>query len=61
MRQVQTTEYRQADPAKTPVSIAALRLRLSYNQVRRLLSLGNLPGGFDPEVGYYVDLRDRPE
>jgi hypothetical protein len=37
-----------------PVAQAAIQLRLSYNQVRRLLAIGEIEGGFDPRVGYYV-------
>lgn len=44
--------------ARIPIGRACLRVRLSYNQLRRLLAIGAVQGGFEPEVGYYVDSSD---
>jgi hypothetical protein len=44
--------------AKIPISRACLRVRLSYNQLRRLLAVGAVKGGFDADVGYYIDSTD---
>ena len=39
---------------KVPVAQAALRLKLSYNQVRRLIAIGEIQGGYEDGLGYYV-------
>ena len=44
--------------AKIPIGRACLRVRLSYNQLRRLLAVGAVTGGFDPDVGYFIDATD---
>ncbi len=44
--------------ARIPIGRACLRVRLSYNQLRRLLAVGAVQGGIDPDVGYYVDSTD---
>lgn len=44
--------------ARIPIGRACLRVRLSYNQLRRLLAVGAVKGGFDADVGYYIDARD---
>lgn len=44
--------------ARIPIGRACLRVRLSYNQLRRLLAIGTVQGGFDPGVGYFIDATD---
>jgi hypothetical protein len=44
--------------SRVPVSQACLTVKKSYNQLRRLLALGVVRGGFDAEIGYYIDAAD---
>ncbi len=39
---------------RIPVAQAAIQLKLSYNQVRRLIAIGEIEGGYQAGVGYYV-------
>ena len=49
---------KESNKARISISRACLRARLSYNQLRRLLAVGAVKGGFDPHVGYYMDATD---
>ncbi len=44
--------------ARIPISRACLAAKKSYNQLRRLLALGRVRGGWDPEVGYFIEGRE---
>jgi hypothetical protein len=44
--------------SRVPVSQACLTVKKSYNQLRRLLALGLVRGGFDAGIGYYIDAED---
>jgi len=48
----------EAKETRIPLSRACLRVKKSYNQLRRLLALGLVSGGFDDNIGYYVDPAD---
>ena len=43
-----------SEECRIPIAVAGLSLKLSYNQVRRLIAIGELAGGYDESVGYYV-------
>ena len=48
----------EAKDTRITLSRACLRVKKSYNQLRRLLALGLVGGGFDDHIGYYVDPAD---
>lgn len=48
----------EAQQTRIPLSRACLRVKKSYNQLRRLLALRLVTGGFDENIGYYVNSSD---
>jgi len=48
----------EAKDTRIPLSRACLRVKKSYNQLRRLLALGLVGGGFDEDIGYYIHPAD---
>lgn len=47
-----------AKDTRIPLSRACLRVKKSYNQLRRQLALGLVGGGFDDNIGYYLNLAE---
>lgn len=44
--------------SRVPLSRACLAAHKSYNQLRRLLALGLVRGGWDAQLGYFIEQAD---